>query len=127
MSEPRINVYICQLCGGHTVTVDVDEGVTPFMIKCRKDVPRRFGPRGKASIKTSCPGSAYSSFYPRGPRPAHIGEPAWEWYKPTDAELVALYRGDILEGMREHVSKGGLDLRRRTTREPVMHSGEPSR
>lgn len=34
MNEPRINVYVCRKCGGHTVTVDVDDGVTPFMIGC---------------------------------------------------------------------------------------------
>lgn len=32
MNESRINVYICEKCGGHTTTVDVDEGVTPFMM-----------------------------------------------------------------------------------------------
>src|SRR3974377_965449 len=30
------NVYTCRKCGGHTVTVDRDEGVTPFMIGCRE-------------------------------------------------------------------------------------------
>ena len=33
--DSKINVYVCQKCGGLTVTVDVDEGVTPFMLGCR--------------------------------------------------------------------------------------------
>lgn len=139
MSEPRINVYTCRECGGHTVTVDVDEGVTPFMIRCRagKEVDaadagilrynqalEEYGIRirPRPTVKRGCHGMAYSSFYPRGPKPPHIGEPAWEWYKPTDADLAANYEGDVLEGMREHVGKGGLDLRRRTNRPAIMHA-----
>ena len=111
MAEPKENVYICQKCGRHTVTVDVDEGVTPFMIRCReKDGPRR-----------PCRGMAVSCSYPRGPKPAHIGPPRWEWYKPTDADLVKHYEGNALERMREHVENGGLDIRRRTKAQPVMH------
>lgn len=107
-TEPRINVYVCQVCGGHTVTVDVDEGVTPFMIGCR----RQQGPRRQ------CKGIAQSSFYQRVP--LHIGEPQWEWYRPTDEQLKNIYSGDSLEQMREHVAKGGLDLRGRTKASPVM-------
>ena len=29
------NIYTCPKCGGQTVTIDVDEGVTPFMLRCR--------------------------------------------------------------------------------------------
>ena len=29
------NVYVCQKCGGLTVTLDRDQGTTPFMIGCR--------------------------------------------------------------------------------------------
>ena len=109
MSEPRENLYVCQKCGRYTVTVDVDEGTTPFMIGCRAPGPRQ------------CKGMAYSSFYPKGPRPSYIGEPKWEFYKPTDADLRKNYKGDVLEGVREHVAKGGLDLRARTNKAPVMH------
>ena len=119
MSEllPRENVYTCQKCGRYTVTVDVDEGVTPFMIQCRaQDGPPR-----------RCTGMAHSNFYPKGPRPKHIGPPQWEFYKPTDAELRVKYKGDLLEQMREHVSKGGLDLRRRTKKTPVMHAAPSPR
>jgi hypothetical protein len=109
MIEPRLNVYTCRKCKRHTVTVDVDEGVTPFLIQCRQ------GPRRR------CTGMAVSSFYPRGPKPPHIGEPQWEWYKPSDEQLNKLYFGDVLDQMREHVEKGGLDLRARTKAAPIMH------
>jgi hypothetical protein len=101
MKEPRINVYRCR--GGHlTVTVDVDEGVTPFMMGCKHP---------------GCDSDAVSSFDPRGPKPSHIPEPEWEWFKPSPAELKKM---DL--GMREHCQRGGLDLRKRTEREPVYHT-----
>jgi hypothetical protein len=111
MSDPRINVYTCQVCGKHSVTVDVDKGVTQSMIGCR----------AQNGSRRKCIGMAYSSFYPRGPKPAHIGEPQWEWYKPTDEQLKAHYSGGLLEQMREHVAKGGLDLRGRTKAVPIVH------
>lgn len=49
MSKGQKNVYVCQLCGGEVVTVDADEGVTPFMIECRST--------------PECEGDMYSSFY----------------------------------------------------------------
>lgn len=132
MSEPRINVYVCEKCGGHTVTVDVDEGVTPFMIGCHaketephpaesgsrkfEELLARIGIRVKEKLKLKCDGEAYSSMYPRGPRPPHIGEPKWEWYKPDQSEFSDLSRGAL-----KHVAKGGLLLRKRTDKAPVMH------
>ena len=136
MAEPRINVYVCQKCGGYTVTVDVDEGVTPFMIGChaREFEPhpaeagqRAFaealakeGVRVKERLKLRCDGMAYSSFYPRGPKPKHIGEPKWEWYKPEQGEFSELSRSAL-----EHVAKGGLLLRKRTEKPAVLHTEEP--
>jgi len=95
--EQRENVYVCQKCGGLTVTVDIDEGVTPFMLKCRAS--------GKEG---DCDGFAQSSFYPSGPRPPHIPSPSWEWFKPTGKDYKKLSRA-----MKEHVDAGGLDIRRR--------------
>lgn len=91
--QGRENVYTCQTCGGHTTTIDLDEGVTPFMIGCR--------------AKKGCHGDAYSAFYPKGPRPAHIPAPSHEWYKPVGEELASMS-----EAMQEHVAKGGLNLRK---------------
>jgi hypothetical protein len=100
VKEPRINVYSC--AAGHlTVTVDVDEGVTPFMMGCKTP---------------GCNHDTTSSFYPRGPKPPHIPEPQWEWFKPTAKQLRKMD-----EGMRQHCEMGGLDLRARTDREPVYH------
>jgi hypothetical protein len=96
-TEQRENVYTCQKCGGFTVTVDVDEGVTPFMLRCRAS-----GREG------DCDGTAYSAMYPEGPRPKHIPPPAWEWFKPTGSE----YR-KLSAAMKEHVDRGGLDIRKR--------------
>lgn len=93
----RENVYTCEKCGGLTVTIDVDEGVTPFMLKCRAS-----GRQG------DCDGFARSSFYPKGPRPPHMPAPSWEWYRP-DAEEVER----LSDAMREHVRQGGLCIRKR--------------
>lgn len=93
----RVNVYVCQKCGGYTVTIDIHEGITPFMIRCRAS--------GKEG---DCSGMAESSFYPKGKLPAHIQPPAWEWFKPIGSEYKKLNRV-----MRKHVDKGGLDLRKK--------------
>lgn len=93
----RENVYVCEQCGGFTVTVDIDDGVTPFMLGCRA-----LGEEGL------CEGLAYSELYPPGPRPPHIPAPAWEWYKPTAQELKA-----STPGMQAHAAQGGLFLRKR--------------
>lgn len=96
--EPdMIHIYTCQKCGKHTVTVDIHEGVTPFMLRCRAS-----GREG------DCDGMAESSFYLRGPKPAWIPEPGWEWFTPTGSEYHKLS-----EEMKDHVDMGGLDLRRR--------------
>jgi hypothetical protein len=103
----KINVYTCAVCGYHTVTIDVDEGVTPFSIRC-----------------PACPeGSAHSNFYKA---PQHYA-PEMEWFKPTEEELRQLTRRELaespedfaaevgfdkaLELNREHLNKGGLFLR----------------
>ena len=99
MSKGQENVYTCQKCGGYTVTIDRDEGTTPFMIRCR--------------AKDECKGEAYSSFYPKGPRPAYIPPPAWEWYRPTDTELLLEVEKHPKSeaGIRQHVEMGGLLMR----------------
>jgi hypothetical protein len=91
------NVYTCPDCGGYTVTIDVDDGVTPFLLGCRAS--------GRAG---DCKGMAQSAFYPKGPRPFHFPPPAWEWYRPTEEEFSRLN-----PGMKDHVRNGGLDIRRK--------------
>ena len=95
----RINVYTCRKCGGYTVTIEIHEGVTPFMLRCRAS-----GREG------DCCGMAESS-YPSAEKPSWkpswVPDPAWEWFRPVGAEYRKLNRA-----MREHVDKGGLDIRK---------------
>lgn len=120
MELPRINVYRCEY-GCNTVTVDVDDGVTPFMIKCKaKTRPDRPLLPGLTGPDGECIGTAQSCFYPGGPTPLHIGEPTHEWFKPTMTEI-----GGLSAGEQDHVKGGGLLLRERTKREPVFYDWKP--
>jgi len=83
----RINVYICQSCGKKTITIDSEEGVTPFMIGCE-----------------ICDGDMYSSFY----KVDQSLIPTHEWYKPTDFNQYPL---NHRQAMKQHVADGGLDIR----------------
>ena len=80
------NIYTCVKCGAHIVTIDRDDGTTPFMIACK--VPH-------------CSAAMQSSFYQvfdQGIRAY------WEWYKPN--AIQALTQNEYA-----HVDKGGLLLR----------------
>lgn len=118
MKSPRYNCYVCEHhC--QTFTVDVDHGVTPFMIGCefkgspdRPANPKFIGANGK------CIGTAKSCFYPRDKLPDHA-KVTHEWYRPNSTEFKRLSHGS-----KEHVSKGGLLLRERTDKEPVYHEDE---
>jgi hypothetical protein len=94
----QVNRYDCQSCGDHIVTVNVVEGVTPFMISHRDDAG-----------SVACSGRMYSCFY----RVDQDLEPTHEWYRPTRKQVVRRFRRqpDVLASMLEHVEKGGLDLR----------------
>lgn len=100
----RENAYVCEACGFITVTVDVDVGVTPFMIGCTRE---------------GCAGWAKSSFYPKAHRPPEYPEPTHEWYQPGEKEMRRLRPAE-----REHVDKGGLLMRPRTDAPPVFHGEE---
>jgi ribosomal protein L37AE/L43A len=78
MPQHRVNSYACPGCGRKTVTRDIHEGTTPFMMACPK-----------------CnSGLAQSSFY----RCNQFQDAEVLWIRPTTGELV---RSD-------HVKKGGL-------------------
>lgn len=80
------NIYTCVACGSHIVTVDADEGTTPFMVGCT--VP-------------GCEGHMRSSMY----RIFDQGMRAyWEWHKPTAIEALS-------NAERAHVDQGGLLMR----------------
>ena len=90
-SEPhgKRNIYVCEQCFGHVVTVDLVEGVTPFMMECR--------------ATAGCKGAMQSSFYRVFDQRM---KPAFEWYKPDAAEMATLKPWS-----KEHVDKGGLLIR----------------
>lgn len=83
------NIYRCAGCNGTIVTVDRDEGVTPFAIGCR--------------ATTGCGGMMESSFY----RVDQDATPEYEWYYMTEAEAATVSRA-----MRDHHDHGGLALRK---------------
>ena len=80
------NIYTCTKCGAHIVTVDRDDGVTPFMVACK--IP-------------ACGGKMHSSFYEVFDQRMRA---FWEWYKPPAPQ-------QLTDGERAHVDKGGLLLR----------------
>lgn len=99
------NHYTCELCRMVTVSKDLADGVTPFLVKCHATV--------------GCEGLAQSSVY-RGPQ-NEDQKPHILWYAPTPDELTAYVRDlDPLRQaeVREHVSKGGL-LMKKGERQPV--------
>lgn len=87
--QGKKNIYVCQLCFGHIVTVDTDHGTTPFMIECK--------------VTDGCRGLMESSFYrvfDQRIKPSH------EWYKPEAAEVA-----EKSVHIKQHVEMGGLLLR----------------
>ncbi len=86
-NQYKINVYVCAKCSGKTRTIDVDNGVTPFMMMCR--------------ATENCDGTMRSSFYSV---PQNI-VPEYEWFMPKSMDG---YDQDMIE----HFKKGGLDIRK---------------
>lgn len=100
------NLYLCK-CGHGFVSIDLDEGVTPFIITC----PR-------------CNGQATSLCYKIPQATLADVSPVIEWYRPDEAEMHAAAekaRALMLEktgrasvasalasAVREHVRRGGL-------------------
>jgi hypothetical protein len=90
------NGYRCQTCGYLLVTINRQEGVTPFSLgACRNP-----------SNVDGCPGRMYSLFYRL---PPNAPEPTWEWYSPSKGERQ--YRR-LSDWERDHVERGGLLLRK---------------
>ncbi len=82
----RLNRYTCGTCGGSIITVDADDGTTPFTLACR--------------ARSGCCGTMLSSCY-RGVS----GEASFVWRKPTRAEYAASG-----PAMRRHFDLGGLAI-----------------
>lgn len=79
----RRNSYRCTTCNGTIVSVDIDPGVTPMMIRC-------YATEG-------CPGTAQSTWYRNVPDLA----PTLEWYRPDTT------KGQNSETV-DHLRQGGL-------------------
>lgn len=91
------NIYVCRKCQGHIVTVDRDDGTTPFLVTCQATL--------------HCDGTMQSSMYrvfDQSMRATH------EWYKPTILEI-----GQLSPAVTDHVMQGGLLLRLISTSAPL--------
>lgn len=88
--EGKRNIYTCEVCFEHIVTVDRDIGVTPFLIECR--------------CTPGCKGLMKSSLYRVFDQTM---KPSYEWYQPSLSELSSMEAHVI-----NHVNKGGLLLRK---------------
>lgn len=88
-NKNKINVYTCTSCKHPIVTINLDEGVTPFMIGC----PRKECALGKFT-------DARSSFYNVDQRII----PVYGWYRKKEADPGGL----------DHHNNGGLFLRKLT-------------
>lgn len=83
----KFNRYTCGTCGRSIITVDADDGTTPFMIDCH--------------ATKGCGGEMRSSFYPDD-----IADPAsHQWRKPTFKEFRK-----ARPAMQQHYEMGGLGL-----------------
>lgn len=105
----KINAYKCNK-GHFTITINKDEGTTPFMIACPKC-------EGKPVLGSgSNDGFAYSRMY----NVYQFLVPEYEWYKPSEKELKTLN-----PETRQHVNMGGL-IRRKIARPAVDPKLKPS-
>lgn len=91
----NVNCYICDKCDHITKTIDIDDGVTPFLHRCEK-----------------CGEFAESTFY-NDVIPDK--KPTQEWYRPTLEQCMKLRKKD--ESLLEHVLNGGLVSRLITRKE----------
>ena len=84
-----VNGYRCDGCTDTIWTITADVGVTPMLIGCR--------------CRSGCPGMMHST-WGRKPYPDEELHIRWEWFMPDDFSSYD-------EAMREHLEKGGLELR----------------
>lgn len=82
--KEKKNAYQCEECASWIVTIDREQGVTPFMVGCGE-----------------CGAMAQSKMY----RVSGSMEPTHEWFRPETLDGLSQWTAD-------HVRKGGLLLRR---------------
>jgi len=107
MEIERRNAYFCGKCRKVTITVDIDEGVTPMFILCPHCNNRA------SSFMYQIPGCMYFGEFENGKMTTLPAD--YEWYKPNEKETLLLSKGEA-----EHVFKGGLLMRKRTKAKPIM-------
>ena len=107
MKLERRNAYFCQECRKVTITVDIDEGVTPAFIRC----PHCNQSMAK-SFMYQIPGCMYFGEFKNGQMTILPAD--YEWYKPNEKETLMLSKGEA-----EHVFKGGLLMRKRTDKKTI--------
>lgn len=112
MNEPEItkeppsfqgqkNIYVCRDCGYQMITIDRDEGTTPFTTACIRSCKAKNA--GLYRDKGTMESRFYNPrFIPPNEKPTH------EWYRPDDREIRDIRNPNILQ----HVAMGGLMLRR---------------
>lgn len=99
-----INAWHCPKCGRNTVCIDVDPGVTPVFLKCRKT--------------EGCDGMAVSAGYPNSEPPERITKQLeWEWALPTPEQYK-----ELDEEMKKHIDEGGLMLQKWSGRPSAYRS-----
>jgi len=115
--KEKMNIYICEH-GCHNITVNVDKGVTPFMMKCLREGDAK-RPLDKSKSKNGvCVGMAKSCMYPERINDAQDYPVAkHEWYRPDNQEYSALNNAE-----KDHVRNGGLLIRKITGKKPILHS-----
>lgn len=86
-TKGRKNMFVCSDCGGHIVTVDVDEGVQPPVIGCHATL--------------GCKGLMGSSLYRVFDQKVRA---SFEFYRPSLAKILSPNEAKV-------VSEGGLLLR----------------
>jgi len=94
----RRNAYFCSNCRKVTITVDIDEGVTPMFILCP------YCDRQATSFMYQLPGCLAFGI-----------QADYEWYRPSEEEMKTLFKGEM-----NHVANGGLLKRRRTDAKPII-------
>lgn len=88
------NMYVCNSCQRHVITIDSDRGVTPFMMGCL--------------VTEGCIGIMHSTFYGCD----QSLEPTYEWYRPETIDYPEN------EDYVTHLMNGGLVIR------PIQQKGE---
>jgi hypothetical protein len=94
-----LNEYICQRCRKKIVTVEIDEGTTPFMIRCQ------FCKEQEIKIQPEVRPLMQSRFYQVNQNQI----PEYEWFKPHKEKDYKQYVID--KAHEQHYNLGGLFLR----------------